>query len=771
MQKLLNKIKSKKWLVLVLPLLIFIIWLILPCKLFVGTTYSRVIYDRNGKMLRVTLAEDEQFRLPPIRQKLPEKYLRALVLFEDKRFYKHPGIDPLAIVNAARLNFKKRQVVRGGSTITMQLARLSNPKNRTLFNKLTECFVAFKIECHYSKDEILQLYASHVPMGGNTVGIHTAEYRYSDRDYQTITWAEAALFAILPNSPSMINLQKHRQLLIEKRNRLLKKMYEQGYFDEMTCELSCEEPIPELRRGLAFEAPHFCNFVLEKSKKNVVNSTLDMEIQKAVKSVAKVDVEFLQSHGIYNYAILVAETKTGKIRSYIGSQDFYDSEFGGQVDGIQAMRSTGSLLKPFLAAKVIDRGPFNMESKIQDVPTFFGGFVPQNADKEFRGLVTVSDMLVYSLNVPAVRLLNYYGVADFYFFLQKAGLSSLRRRAMQYGLPLIIGGAEASLFELTQMFLSLGNSGQGRQLVFEEKENKSGEDLYSAGSAWLVMEALKKVNRPGKEAYWHLFSNQMQVAWKTGTSYGQKDAWAIGINPQYTVGVWCGNFSGEGNTDLYGSSAAGPILFKVFNAIGESNENNWFPRPDSSLKLVEVCTESGLLPNDHCPETDFVFVPKKTYRVEKCNYHRQFILDKSTGYEVCSKCWDVADTVHVMKTIYPAGVRHIYQFRVLEFDNIPKHNTKCSAAQNEKQFDIIYPTPDVKITVPRNFNVEYESVVFKARHQSQKTKLFWYIDGKYIGTTLDHHEIKIDLNTGQKILSVQDETGWVESVNFEVFKN
>jgi len=771
MKKILNKIKSKKWLILFLPLLFFIIWLILPCNLFDETTYSRVIYDKSGKMLRVTLAEDEQFRMPIIEEQLPDKYLKALILFEDKRFYKHPGVDLLAIFNAAKLNFKRKSIVRGGSTITMQLARLSRPKSRTLVNKLLECFIAFKIECHFTKDEILQLYASHVPMGGNTVGIHTAEYRYFERNFQSITWAEAALFAILPNSPSMINLKKQRQLLLKKRNRLLKKMYEQGHFNELTYELSCEEPIPKLRKGLAFFAPHFCNFVLENCRDNTIHSTLDYDMQKLVQSVAKVDVEYLQSHGINNYAILVTETKTGKIRSYIGSQDFYDIQFGGQVDGIQAMRSTGSLLKPFLAAKVIDRGPYNMESKIQDLPTFYSGFAPQNADKEFRGLVTISDMLINSLNVPAVRLLNYYGLSDFYYFLQKAGFSSLHRRAIQYGLPLIIGGAEASLMELTQLYLALGNSGKARQIVFAEDQDDVSDELFSAGAAWLVMESLKKVNRPGKEAYWHLFSNQMEVAWKTGTSYGQKDAWAIGINPEWTVGVWCGNFSGEGNTDLYGSSAAGPILFKIFNAIGENNENNWFPRPDSSLKLVEICTESGLLPNEHCPETDFVFVPKNAYRVKKCDYHRRYIIEKSKNFEVCSKCWNVADTVHVVKTIYPAGVRNIYQSRVLAFDNIPKHNPKCTATQNQKQFDIIYPTKDVKITVPRNFEGKYEKVIFKAKHQSKNAKLFWYIDGNIMGTTMDIHELKIDLEAGTHKLSIQDETGWVEMVDFEVFRN
>jgi len=763
--------RRKYYLLLLLPVLIYIIWLLFPCQGLQKIPHSRVVYSKNGKLLRATLAKDGQFRMPEIEQKLPDKYIQAVTTFEDRYFYYHPGVNPFSILQAAITNIKQGKILTGGSTITMQLARLINPKKRTYFNKFLECLKAIKYELHFSKNQILKLYASYVPMGGNTVGVHTATQRYFGRKFKTITWSEAALFAILPNSPSMINLEHGRRQLKKKRNDLLKTLYKKGHMDSINYRLSCDESLPSLNPGVSFKAPHFCNFALDNSEENVIHSTLNHKLQKKVKEIADVKLDFLQSHGITNYSILVIDRQTQKIRSYLGSHSFFDSVHSGQVDGVQAPRSTGSLLKPFLAAKVVDRGPYNLQTKIQDVPTYYNNFVPSNASRTFQGLVTIEKMLRYSLNVPAVRLLNAFGIGDFLYFLEQAEFRHLRSSPSYYGLPLIIGGAEASLWELTRLFTALGNYGKLKPLRYIKGQKKKNKELFSPGSAWLVLKALKKIKRPGIEQYWHIFNNQTPIAWKTGTSYGHKDAWAIGVNKNWVVGVWTGNFSGRGVTDLYGSKAAGPILFKIFNNLTQESQAGWFERPDSSLELKKVCKMSGLSPNKYCSNTKKVFVPKRAYRVEKCNFHQMFVIDEATRKEVCSECWTISDTSHIVRTVLPAGVKNIYHKHSIAMDTIPEHNPNCPAIHSQQSFQLIYPNDDALIKIPRNFSGQYEKLVFSARHQSSAASLFWYLDGRFITETIKNHTVSINIEKGKHTLVVQDENGCVKKADFRVYKD
>ncbi len=737
--------------------------------------YSTPVYDCNGRLLRVFLSQDEQVRFPWKNITLPDKYVVSLVAFEDKRFYRHNGVDCRALVHAIITNTLTGERKRGGSTITMQVARLSKPKSRTVFNKIRECAAAFKYTVHFSKQEILQIYAAHVPMGGNIVGIQAASWRYFGKPVSELTWAEAALFVVLPNSPSAINLEKQRDKLLHKRNLLLQKLYDNKIIDLMTRDIAFQEPLPPAGNQIPFLAPHFCYQVIQNNAiGRAVHTTLDARLQDQVENMLTREHRFLQRLGIANISALVVETATGQVRAYVGSQDFFDDRNGGQVDGILAPRSTGSLLKPFLAAKALDKGPFTINSLLIDAPTWYGTFAPQNAGKTFAGLVTMEDMLVKSLNVPAVRLLYAYGMKDFYHFLLDGGFSNLFRGAEGYGLSLILGGAEACLWELVQLYACLGNLGRTIHLSMYENEGSLSQpdtlQLFSRGSAWLVLNSLHKLARPGSEFYWSYFNNQTPVAWKTGTSYGQKDGWAIGVNRQWTIGVWIGNFNGESNAAISGARSAAPLMFTLFNSLTRRNEPVWFEKPQDDLAPVQCCEKSGYPAGPYCPSTITLERPACSYMPGVCPFHRSYVVDKKTGKSVCSLCWQGVDTTHVKLFVVAPQVKELLEKAGQVIPEIPRHAENCPQARDENRIEIVYPVNDIKILIPRDLDGAYEQVVLSARHQRNEAQLFWFLDGNFMGETTTIHQFTVDLAPGIHVLTVQDDEGFIKKVQFSAFK-
>ena len=751
--------------------ILYLVWIIRPVTPVFPQDYSRLVFDQKGRLLRAFLTTDEQYRFPPENLVISEKYKQALLVCEDKRFYRHPGVDPLALMNALGANLRAGHVVRGGSTLTMQVARLADPKSRTVFNKIRECIQAFRYTVHYSKDEVIVLYASHVPMGGNIVGIHSASWYYFNKPLSELTWAEAALFVVLPNSPGLINLEKDRQQLLSKRDVLLHKLYDQGLLSELDYQLACDEPLPQPVSRLPFDAPHFTLYAANRAPSDLVNTTLDYNIQEQVEGLVYQHHKMLMNDGIANISVLVVETATGKVRAYAGSQNFLDEANQGQVDGVQAPRSTGSLLKPFLAAKALDRGPYTIHSVIKDIPTFYGTFYPQNASKTYLGLATMQDMLISSLNVPAVRLLNTYGIRDFYFFLQRAGFEHLFRSPESYGLPLILGGAEASLWELVRLYLCLGNLGQSRSLVIDQSASgATGERLFSAGSAWQVLETLKHLNRPGYEYYWDKFTNQVPVAWKTGTSYGQKDGWAIGVNQQWTIGVWVGNFTGEGNARNSGASCSAPLMFDLFNSLTDRDKPAWFTKPESDLVRMDCCRQSGYPAGPDCPDVVSVERPAAAFTPGFCPYHHKYLVDTATGMEVCSLCWSGKETRDTTLFIVPPVVKDILEKRGQVCADIPQHAENCPLSHDNSRLELVYPLDGIRIFVPRDIDGELEKVVFSAKHHQPHTRIFWYLDGSYLQDTLQNHEFPYPVAPGRHRLTIQDEDGYLQSVSFSVFQ-
>ncbi len=746
-------------------ILVFIIWLILPLPepLF-NAGYSTVVVDEDNQILKVFLNADEQWCLPPSdRPNLPFKLKTAVLIYEDRYFYKHPGINPVSLIRAFYQNITRGEIISGASTITMQVARMRKPKKRTYLNKLREMFQALKIECRYRKDEILQMYLDHAPYGGNILGYQAAVYRYFGKIPDQLTWSEAAMLAVLPNAPGLISPTANRQKLVQKRNMLLRKLYELELIDIETFQLALLEEVPDGTVPFEDHAPHLSRRLkLRYFGEDLIVTTLRKEIQIEVSRYTARHLEYLNQFGIRNGCAIVAETSSGKVRAYVGSQKFFDENSQGQVDGVTAPRSAGSVLKPFLYALAIDDGILLPQTLIKDIPTYFDAFSPANATETFDGIVTARDALIRSLNVPAVRLLNVYGVFPFYTFLKDAGIQTLFRSADDYGLPLIIGGVEVTAWDMARLFRGLANGGVFEPMVILENSEDIGSNgtvsLVSRGSCLLTLEMLKELKRPGADYYWKKYRNQYPLAWKTGTSYGHRDAWAVGVNPEWTIAVWIGNFDGEGNKNLSGAGSAGPLLFQIFNSLPHNPELIWFEKPEMDFTDVELCAETGFLAGEQCLNKIVARAPRFMKPLRVCPFHERVFMDRENRYAVCSQCWQKGYH-RTSVLVYPADVMQcLYQKGIL-LENMPQHNPQCPVIRKQKDLQILYPYDNAILWIPRDFNQRYQKVVFRAAERFAERKVYWYLNDKYIGTTIANHIITAHLQVGWHEVFVMDEDG------------
>ena len=712
----------------------------LPQELFRDVSYSTVVESAEGELLGARIAADEQWRFPPA-DTVPERYAAALIQFEDRAFRWHPGVNPVALARAAVDNIRAGHVVSGGSTLTMQVIRLSRQKERTLWQKTIEAVQATRLELRYSKKQILALYAAHAPYGGNVVGLEAAAWRYFGRPAAELSWAEAATLAILPNAPGTLHLNRGREQLLAKRNRLLGRLLEHGDMDRDTYEAALEEPLPGAPLPLPALAPHYVNRCPAGQR---TRTTLRLGLQKAVSEAVDRRSGDLAAEGVADMAAVVIDNASGAVVAYIGNACMDRERPGMQVDVAASARSTGSILKPFLYAAALEEGVILPRTLLPDVPMNLGGFAPQNFDRQFYGAVPASEALARSLNVPAVYLLRSYGVSKFHALLREAGLSTLTEAPEHYGLSLILGGAEARLDEVTAAYAGM--------VRFYQGQNEA--DFAPRLAIGYTLEALQEVNRPD-ELDWRLIRSVRKAAWKTGTSYGFRDAWAVGMTPAYTIGIWAGNAQGQGVPGLTGARAAGPVMFDILNLLPEDTQ--WFempdqvgqdggqaghdggvtPGPDRGSAWVAVCVQSGMLAGPECPEKEDMLIPAAGLETAPCPYHKngEFVLPPAMEW--------------YYKPHHPeyAGVRKTHQTKEIEF---------------------IYPASGSTLTLPRQLNGEVEGVVFRVAHHKSNATLWWHLDQTYVGETRFLHELRLAPTPGKHTLTVVDGEGNSVSVMFRV---
>lgn len=631
---------KKKWIkgigIITLLLLVWFIFC-LPAQLF-HVPYSTVVADRNNELLGARIASDGQWRFP-LRNTTPDKVKTCLIEFEDHHFYQHWGVNPLAIARAAFQNIKQGHIVSGGSTLTMQTIRLARNNPRTFKEKFIEMVWATRLEFRYSKEEIMSLYVSHAPFGGNVVGLDAAAWRYFGHPAEELSWAEAAMLAVLPNAPAMIHLSKGRDLLLKKRNRLLSKLHDNGKISDSDYDLAVSEPLPQEPKPLPQIAPHLTDYFSQTRQDQYSVSTIERNIQTQVEGlVERWNQEFARSD-IRNLAILVIDIERNEPIAYCGNLHFNKEQSGNQVDIIRSPRSTGSILKPFLYYVLLQEGELLPHTLVPDIPININGFAPQNFSQQFEGAVPASEAIARSLNIPTVTMLQHYSVPKFYNFLKEIGLTTLNRPASHYGLSLILGGAEGTLWDITTAYADMARSLKGLDhtyctLTHSDPPPFTLPDLFQPGGVWQTFEAIKEVNRP-EEIDWRTIPSMQTIAWKTGTSYGFRDAWAVGVTPRYAVGVWVGNATGEGKPGLVGARTAGPVMFDVFNLLPSSP---WFSRPKDIFIDAEVCRLSGHLKGRFCEETDTVLILPAGLKTDVCPYHHPVTLSADGTFRLYESC-------------------------------------------------------------------------------------------------------------------------------------
>jgi len=762
-----NKIKSGVFLVL-------LIWysFSLPEQLFNEPT-STVIESIEGELLGAQIAQDEQWRFP-YNDSVPNKFRDCIVEFEDGYFYKHPGFNPISIAKAFWQNIQSNSIKRGGSTLTQQVIRLSRKgKKRTYFEKVIETILATRLELKHSKAKILALYSSNAPFGGNVVGLDMASWRYFGRTPNELSWAESATLAVLPNAPSLIYPGKNQQRLLAKRNRLLKKLFDKHKIDELTYQLAVEEALPQKPYALPQIAPHLLQKVNLEHKGKRVRTTVEFSLQKRVNEIVKNHYNNLQQNQIYNVAVLILDVKTRKVLAYIGNSPT-DKAHQKDVDIIDKPRSTGSVLKPFLYAGMLDAGELLPNTLVADVPTQIASYNPKNFDLQYDGAVPASRALSRSLNVPAVRMLQQFGLDRFHHYLKELNLKDIKFNANHYGLSLILGGAESNLWDLSKSYASLSSTinhydeTQGKYYTKEFVEPtflagtkidfgelSTEKTVFDAGSIYMTYKSLKEVNRPEGEENWEFFDSSKEIAWKTGTSFGFRDAWAIGTTKEFVVGVWVGNADGEGRPGLVGLSTAAPILFDIFDVLPRSK---WFTQPFDELASIPICSKSGYRASENCEQKDTTFVQIAGLKTKPCPHHFRVHLDESNQYQVNSSCYPIHKMIHTSWFVLPPLMEFYYQTKNPTYRILPKFKENCFS-EGKSSMDFIYPKESMKVFLPKNFEENTNQLVFRLAHSTVGMKIFWYLDDDFIGSTQTFHEMAIIPKKGAHIVTVIDELG------------
>ena len=786
----------RRWRLPVFVVLLAWFYFSLPNKLF-NTPTSYVIEDKDGNLLNASIAADGQWRFPS-NKKLPQKFIDCITTFEDKRFYYHPGVDPIAIGRAIIQNIKNKGVVQGGSTINMQLIRLSKKNNkRSLWNKLKESILAVRLQCSYSKKSVLALYAANAPFGSNVVGLDAAAWRYFGRSPAKLSWGEIAALAVLPNAPALVHPGKNRATLLRKRNALLDQLLAAQKIEAAACALAKLEPLPGVPLPLPQHAPH----LLQRFKKQnqlvkgetKIITTLEGSLQKNVANLLQQHHFVLKGNGINNACALVLDVESGNALAYVGNiSDPLNKEMESDVDVIGAPRSPGSALKPVLYAAMLSDGLILPNSIIPDVPTQIGGYAPKNFDLGYDGAVPAAKALSRSLNIPAVKLLQQYKYQRFYETLQQCGITTLNRSADTYGLSLILGGCEVTMWDLAGVYASMArslnhqakNGGKPDPYDFHapkylntktnvgsspvvDRDKEVNNISLDPTSIWFTFLAMQEVMRPGEEGLWQQFSSSQTIAWKTGTSFGFRDGWAIGITPKNVVAVWVGNTDGEGRPGLIGVHTAAPILFDIFRLLPPVP---FFQKPVYNYSYVPVCRQSGYRANIDCADADTLFMPPNGEKAPLCAYHTIINLDATGTWRVTAQCESPSAMQHKSWFILSPAMEYYYRQRNADYRPLPPFKHGCGTTETGRQIELIYPQEGAKIYVPLEINGEKGRTIFTAANRTPGAKIFWSLDNTFAGTTQNFHQLALNPSVGKHIITLVDESGATISRQFEILE-
>jgi len=734
---------------------------------------AQIVLDREGEPLRIFLARDDKIRFPVTLDEVPPELVRALIASEDRSYDRHIGVSPGAVLRATLSNLKARRVVSGASTIPMQIARMAEPRRRSLGAKMIESLRAIQLTAHHSKRELLEIYLNLAPYGSNIEGVGAASFFYFGKEPRRLSLGEIALLTTLPRSPNRYDPLRDAQGARLARDRVLEQLCQRGAFTEAEIAEARRQELPSERRRIPFVAPHWCELA-RRGDPNATRlpTTLDRRLQRIAEQRVGARAAELQARGIENAAVVVIENETREVHALVGSANFFDDRHGGQNNGAIARRSPGSALKPFLYARAIDAGHLVPESYLLDIPTDYRGYVAENYDGTYRGRVTMREALVQSLNAPAVRVVSEEGVDSFLGLLRRGGLRTLDRSAADYGLPLILGAGEVRLIDLTNLYATLAQGGKHRAVVTERRlpaGRLAGVSpairLFSEESAALITEMLCDLRRPDMPQGWELTADAPRIAWKTGTSYGHRDAWSIGFSSRYTIGVWVGNFDGHGVKGLSGTEHAAPLLFDLFRAIDRTSvAKPRLPR----IEAIEVCALSHRLPTPHCIDRVTIQRIAGVSRLTACDEHRLLIVDATLGERLTGDCVASRTSVARVFAVDPPELVSYRRANGEQVATLPHISAACRDVDDEQRPRIVSPDPSTPYRIRREAPLEYQEIRLTAQSGSDVTDLYWYQDGVLLATQSPGKSVFVSPKTGTHRVSVVDDLGRSDSVTYEV---
>ena len=739
--------------------------------------YSTIILDSKGEVIHAFITRDQKWRMKTELKEISPTLKKSLVYKEDKYFYYHFGVNPFAIVRAITMNVLHLKRTSGASTITMQVARMLEPKNRTYLNKFKEIFRAFQLEWKYSKDEILQLYFNLVPYGSNIEGVKSVSILYFKKNPDHLSLAEVTALSIIPNRPSSLRLGFANDLIVRERNKWLKRFATDKLFNEKEISDALDEPLDAKRSEAPKLAPHFSLKLKRIIDSDIIRTNLQTQMQLKLEKLVSDYVNGLYTLGIHNSAVVVLDNKTHNVVAYIGSANFNDNADGGQVNGADAIRQPGSALKPLMYGLCFDNGILTPKTIVTDVPLNINGYQPENFDSKFNGSVTVEYALENSLNVPAVKSLNELGTEKMIAKLVACNFKQIKRDEKKLGLSLILGGCGVTLEEMTALYSSFANGGIYTEPNFistgdaryktEDTRHKTQETRHSKSplgdlgvvltpsSNFMLTEILSRLARPDLPSNWEQSSHTPRIAWKTGTSYGKRDAWSIGYNKNYTVGVWVGNFSGVGVPELSGANIATPLLFKIFNTIDYNSSNEWYNMPkECGIRLV--CPETGKLPSEFCKNTVMDYFIPLVSNSTKCDNMREIAVSADEKISYCKNCLPLNGYKKKLYKIVLPEMQSYFDENRIAYEKIPMHNPKC---------DKIFVEDAPVIRSPKN-GTEYfiskqqpEELQLSCDVTNDVKKIYWYVNNKFYKQTDAHTKTFFKPEEGTTKISCTDDKG------------
>lgn len=770
-------------------ILYFLVKIFFTPPLLSDIQFGNAYFDRNGELLRITLSPDEKYRLYTPLSEINETLKEATILYEDKYFKYHIGINPISLIKAGFKYFSPESRHVGASTITMQVARLKYDMNTTnIPGKLRQIAAAIYIDLFYSKDEILEAYLNLAPYGGNIESIGAASLIYFDKKASDLTKIEAITLSTIPQNPGKrsLNTQTGLSNIMKMRKNLVLRWVKENPNDKDLIPL-CDLPLHvRTTKNLPFFAPHFINYVSKQqtehwaaSNKNSSNitTTLDLKLQTVLEKALNNEITKRKRIGITNAAAILLNYKTMEVLAYIGSANYFNANIYGENDGVRAKRSPGSTLKPLIYATATDMGYIHSMTLLKDAKINFGVYAPENADNEFFGPILAKDALTHSRNIPAINLLKKIGVQNFYKILLDSGVTGLKAPE-HYGISIALGGAEVSMLELATIYSTMANLGMKYDIRITKQDEKGpGSQILSPEAFFIVLDMLGQQKTPSKNIPFTTNAPQnITHYWKTGTSSSFRDAWTAGIFGDFVLIVWVGNFDGTPNNSFSGAKTAAPIYFSLSDTVtryysrhGEQVKNNNFLRQDLNISKIEMCEKVGGLAGKYCPKSTYAyFIPGKS-PIEVSSIYRAIPIDNATGLRACS---NNPNTTHLeVYEFWDAEYLEMFKKAGIHKKTPPAFMAGCNLdfmMTSHNPPVILSPQKDTRVVIVSNS--DSQQITFKAISEVPDAKLFWFLDDNLIGTTQSDEALLYNVQIGQHTVRTIDEIGGWSTIKFSVIK-